>query len=68
MNVVVNGGHTQLSIAVETENLDLVEFLVANGADINQELPSFARGTVLHMACMVRHANFLSIRFNLILG
>ena len=61
MNVVVNGGHTQLSIAVETENLDLVEFLVANGADINQELPSFARGTVLHMACMVQNANFFSI-------
>ena len=61
VNVVVNGGHTQLSIAVETENLDLVEFLVANGADINQEVPWIRKGTVLHRACEVRNANFFSI-------
>ena len=67
MNVVDDNYGTSLSIAVETRNLDLVEFLFAHGADINQEVRCMGNGTVLHMACMVRNANFLLIRFNLIL-
>ena len=67
MNVIVNV-ETPLSSAVDSGNLDLVEFLVANGGDINQEIPCVEKGTVLHMACVVRNANLLSIRFNLILG
>lgn len=68
MNVVVDGRDTPLFCAVWTRKLDLVEFLVGNGADVNQEVPCMEYCTVLHIACMVRHANFLSIRFNLILG
>ena len=68
MNVVVDDTETSLFCAVETGNLDLVELLVANGADINQEVPCMENGTVLHMACVVRNANFLLIQFNLILG
>ena len=62
MNVVVDDFDTPLSFAVETGNLDLVDFLVANGADVNnQEVPRMRKGTVLHQACMVRNANFFSI-------
>ena len=60
-DVVYDGSDISLSCAVETGNLDLVEFLVANGADVNQEVPRMLNGTVLHHACMVRNANFISI-------
>ena len=53
MNVVDDFNRTLLSIAVDSGNLDLVELLVANGADVNQEVPRFGRGTVLHEACSV---------------
>ena len=53
MNCVVDG-RSPLYEAVETENLDLVELLVASGADVNQRLPDLGRGTVLHRACSVR--------------
>ena len=66
MNVEVNGYHTPLSTAVESENLDLVEFLVANGADIHQEVSRMFEGTVLHQACMVRNAIFFSFGLDLI--
>ena len=48
-------GQSPLSRAVGNRNL--VEFLVANGADVNQRLPYLKEGTVLHAACSVRNAN-----------
>ena len=60
MNVVVDDFDTPLSFAVETGNLDLVDFLVADGADIDHEVPCMQKGTVLHQACMVQ-TNFFSI-------
>ena len=41
--------------AVENKNLDLVEFLVLNGADVNLRVPRNEGGTVLHEACLVRN-------------
>ena len=58
MNVVVDGMDTPLFYAVRIGNLGLVEFLVANGADVNQEVPRLRKGSVLHHACKVRNANF----------
>ena len=66
MNVEVDSSDTPLSVAVYTENLDLVEFLVANGADINQKVPRMFEVTVLRQACMVRNANFFSFGLDLI--
>ena len=48
-----------LSNAVTTQNLDLVEVLVANGADINQRVAFCEEGTVLHEACEVRNERLL---------
>ena len=52
-DVVYDGSDISLSCAVETGNLDLVEFLVANGADVNRGVPRMVYGTVLHQACEV---------------
>ena len=57
MNCVIDD-ESPLYNAVENRNLDLAEFLVANGADVNQRVPDLGRGTVLHRACWVRNANF----------
>ena len=52
MNCVVDN-RSPLFAAVENKNLDLVEFLVANGADVNQRLRRWFDKTVLQHACMV---------------
>ena len=49
-------GRSLLYNAGEKKNLDLVEVLVANGADVNQRVRDLNRGTVLHQACSVRNA------------
>ena len=52
MNCVVEY-QSPLFKAVEKENLDLVELLVANGADVNQRVSQHDGETVLHQACSV---------------
>ena len=48
--------------AVEKRNLDLVELLIAYGADMNQRLPWLGGGTILHQACGVRNT-FIAFLF-----
>ena len=54
VNCVFNGQSPLFKAAV-SRNLDLVEFLVANGADVNQKLPYLKEGTVLREAGSVRN-------------
>ncbi|WP_419875208.1 ankyrin repeat domain-containing protein [Candidatus Pristimantibacillus sp. PTI5] len=44
----INSGHSLLNIAVENEQLEVVKFLLQNGADIN--FKSFKEWTPLHVA------------------
>ena len=60
VNCVVNR-QSPLFKAVQMGNLDLVEFLVANGADVNQRLPILDGGTVLHYS--VRNTNLYIVLF-----
>ena len=53
VNCAIVGGQSPLCKAAENKNLNLVEFIVANGADLNQRLPSCEGGTILHHVCSV---------------
>ena len=52
MNCVLSN-HSPLLKAVKGRNMDLIEFLVFNGADVNQRIPYCNGGTVLHFVCWV---------------
>ena len=58
MNYVVDGRGDRSSLynAVSVGDLDLVEILVASGADVHHQRYSYVDGgTILHLACMVRN-------------
>ena len=54
MNCVFDEEFSPLKTAAEYNNLDLVEFLVANGADINQK---FGEINLIYFLLMVRNVN-----------
>ena len=51
-------GQSLLFEAVAYQSLDLVELIVANGADVNRKLLLLDGGTVLHRACKVSNFNY----------
>ena len=58
MNYVVDGRGDRSSLynAVSVGDLDLVEILVASGADVHHQRYRWDdEGTILHLACMVRN-------------
>ena len=68
VNFVSDDGQSSLCKAVEERNLDLVELLVANGADVNQRLAWLEEGTVLNQASSVKNENYNKILFLSILS
>ena len=58
-NWIGEGNQSTLCKAVASQNLDLVEIFVANGADVNQRFEQLNGDTVLVIACSVRNTLIL---------